>query len=61
VRATAKRRGCCTAPGSTDDGWQQLRATRNRIAGQLSRRKLRRRGGTDADRNLIPLRRSDPD
>ncbi len=45
---------------STDDGWHQLRATRNRIAGQLNRRTVRPGGDTDTNGNPIPLRRHHP-
>lgn len=46
--------------GSTDDGWTELRATRNRIAGNLARRP-RFTGDLDADGNPIPVRRHHPD
>ena len=47
--------------GSTDDGWAELRAARNRIAGQLARRRPKTTGAVDANGKAIPVRRHHPD
>lgn len=47
--------------GSTDPGWGELRAVRNRLAGQLARRALRPSGEVDDDGNPIPVRRHHPE
>jgi hypothetical protein len=48
------------AGGSTDEGWDALRATRARIAGQHLRPQPKPSGEVDDDGNPVPVRRHHP-